>query len=295
MPSQEGSEVFDNLIVGQTTKFLDEVLFAVTIYRLRVIDSKAWISLENALAPFGQIALLFVYDNSPIAQELPRSPLLTPQYEHDANNPGISAAFNAAYRFAKGRGKRWLLLLDQDTLVNALAIAQYAAAVKAYPSHSLFAPIVVDSKGMLSPFRFRYGRGFRVSRLATAFLPLQEFRAINAGLLVSSDLFRRTGGYEEAIVLDFSDIAFLEKVKPICDSLGLVDAIIEQDFSGSNASNCSADLERFKRYSEGALQFSRCFGHPLEIRWGTFLRAMKLTFQWRSLEFLRIHFKAWKT
>lgn len=293
LPSLEGSPVFDNLLVAQTAEFLDEVLFAMTVYRLQVSECKAWTCLERALSPHGLRAELFIYDNSPVAQVPPHTIHLKTHYQHDSSNPGISAAYNAAFRTAMNTRKKWLLFLDQDTQLDANAIIQYVEAVNANPSHSLFAPMVMDSRGALSPFQFKNGKGIRVNRFSSAFLPLHEFRAINSGLLVTCELFSKAGGYEESIALDFSDIAFLEKVKPICDSICLVKANLRQEFSGSAALDRSAALERFKKYNEGARQFARRFGGLAEIRRSALLRAVRLTLQWWRTEFLSIHFKTW--
>lgn len=285
--------MFDNLSVAQTARFLDDVLFAMTVYRLPVNNCEAWTSLEGALSTIGLKANLFIYDNGPAAQDPPDSLCLTSHYQHDATNPGISVAYNSAFQIAEQIGKKWLLFLDQDTRINAKAIAAYATAVNTHPSQSLFAPVVMDSRGVLSPFRFKRGVGFRVGGFSSRYLSLHEFRAINAGLLVSSDLFRRAGGYEDSIALDFSDIAFLEKVKPICSAMCRVDAILEQEFSGTATSNRSSVLDRFKKYNQGAFHFVRCFHYPAAIRWRAFLRATKLALRWRSMEFLRVHFKTW--
>ncbi len=277
---------------GRVKQFLDEVLFVVVAYKQSLICCRSWTSLEACLSREGLHAELYIYDNSPEPQAVQHSLHISSHYHHDATNPGVSAAFNAACRFATRREKKWILLLDQDTRLGGEAISHYAAAVDAHPSHPLFAPLVVDTIGIISPFRFRNGRGMRVSGMHSGFLPLKTFRAVNAGLLISCELFGRVGGYEQEIALDFSDIAFLEKVQPLCLSLCLVDTTLEQDFSGTSLDDLQATVERFRKYCEGAHTFANRFSRR-GIRRTSFLRAVKLSLRWKELEFMRIHFKAW--
>jgi len=273
--------------------FLDQVVFTITVYRMPAEQTPAWRSLSSALAQGNQKTDVVIYDNSPNVAKIPDAEAMNVHYHHNPLNPGVSAAYNYAHRHAVSTGKPWLLLLDQDAQLPPDFVRHYVDAINANPDLFIFCPVVVDNHGAFSPFRFARGGGQRVRSFSTSRLPLETFRAVNSGLLIGCDVLSKAGGYDESIELDFSDIAFLEKVRHFHPVIGLVHTTLRQQLSSSSPSTMKEKLDRFYKYNQGAVRFGRRSGQELTLRLRSLARALKLSLVHRNLEFVAIHFKIW--
>jgi GT2 family glycosyltransferase len=96
-------------------------------------------------------------------------------------NPGVSRAYLEGARVAAERGKRWLLLLDQDTCFPSEAITVYADALRRYPTEVLFAPVLRAGARIVSPCAYRFPRGRPRGRPRPASRTLRGNRCSTAG------------------------------------------------------------------------------------------------------------------
>src|SRR5690348_9121967 len=96
-------------------------IFAVMVlYKHTPEESETFSTLRTLLERRPDLAgamQLLVYDNSPIAQEIPALPIPT-QYISNPKNPGLAAAYSVGLHLAGEQVADWLLLLDQDTLLT---------------------------------------------------------------------------------------------------------------------------------------------------------------------------------
>ena len=209
-------------------------------------------------------------------------------YVHDASNPGVGAAYNAGADRAEALGKRWLLLLDQDTLFPPDALDAYVEAVRHHPGCELFAPVLMSGGTACSPCRVVHGRGrpAPAAALVPGPHPLGGLHVLNSGLLVRTDLFRRAGGYDPEFRLDFSDFAFLHRVAHETDTVCVVDAALRHSLS-SGETDPGRLLRRFGVYCEGARAYSRLTGDPL-VYATVAARTARLVWQTRSLAPFRV-------
>ena len=273
-------------------KFLDQVLFVIVVYRVQVDHTDAWTSLSLDLSAIGHNATVLIYDNGPHPQKIPASAVLDVHYHHDRTNAGVSAAYNHGHRLANKMKMSWMLLLDQDTRLPQGAIVKYSEATAAQPSQPVFAPVVLDQHGIVSPFEFRGARGVRISAPGET-LPLRKYRAINSGLLVSLSLFEEVGGYDESIPLDFSDIAFLEKVSKVHDILSIIAVKMQHHLSGAEPRSTQESLERFEKKCQGASAMQRKLGNTRAFWLRSLLRAIKFSLLHLNFRFLAIQFQTW--
>ena len=98
--------------------FQEGLIAIVVIYNMELAHSKTFQSLNKALKKKNQILDLMVYDNSPNKQfhsEEFQLESFQVFYVSDINNPGVSKAYNTGFKRAESMGKKWMLLLDQDT------------------------------------------------------------------------------------------------------------------------------------------------------------------------------------
>ncbi len=273
--------------------FLETVLFVIVVYRQPVPKSAAWTSLESEIANLRCKTNLLIYDNSPEPQVAPDSTLVHIYYHHNPSNAGVSAAYNFANRLSLHEGNRWLLLLDQDTQLSRGSLLQYHKAFNDHPDSVIFAPILRDKKGIVSPFTFRLGGGVRVKSARSGVISLKKYKAINSGLLINSDAFQRAGGYEDSLRLDFSDLAFLRKFQTVDEKLMIVNTVLQHNFSGSVRQEYQKTLDRFKIYCEAAELMGGITGHKILFWFRSFLRALHLTCSYGHVSFLRIHHQTW--
>jgi len=267
-----------------TTKdLLDDVLFVVVLYRKPAQESPP-IQLLTALS---LTSVLFIYDNSPQPHDYPSQAT----YVHDPSNGGVSKAYNEAYKTASELEKKWMMLLDQDTSIDEGFLKVLAGSIAMHADACLFAPLLIDRRGVVSPFQWNGSRGIRLSRVGTT-LGLKYFRFQNSGLVVRSDAFAKVGGYDEEIDLDFSDIAFGERMRRITEKFVVVDYRLRHGFSETECVTADHALHRYQKFCRGAF----ALGRSLEKRWQFYLRALarglKLSWRHKDASFLRIFFTA---
>ena len=273
--------------------FLERVLVVIVVYRRALENSPTWNSLSVELTRLQSNMSIFVYDNSPGPQSIPLCDFIDGYYHHDSSNAGVSTAYNHGNQMAVQLKKEWLLLLDQDTQLTRGALVQYYEAFEANPSNILFAPILVDHSGILSPFRYRRGGGTRIGAMPETNMPIRKYRVINSGILVKCSAFNEVGGYEASLPLDFSDISFLEKLRAVTKNIIVVRTSCRHEFSGSSKMNMVESRDRFTAYVRGAYSFSKLAGNPFWLLIRTLGRASKLTVRYRSIAFLVIHYRTW--
>ena len=270
--------------------FLDELLVVLVIYKMKIAESAAYHSLTQALMTIGSSTSLFVYDNSPYIQRPPNDSVWSIQYVHDASNPGVSKAYNEGFGFAKERNKKWLLLLDQDTTFPSHSVEEY---FKAASSHPIVVPILKDRFGTVSPLRFYFGGGQRVKRSeGNAVMNLNDFLFHNSGLLVATETFERAGGYDEDLKLDFSDFAFVHRLRMHNKEFALANFYCSHGLATSEVKTRDERLTRFESYVSAGKYFKKTYAHSDQfLLTRFFLRGVKLCLQYRTHKFMLAIFR----
>jgi rhamnosyltransferase len=118
----------------------------------------------------------------------------------NASNEGIAPALNAGVRWAESQGYRWVLTLDQDTLVEADMVSSLAQVFRSNPFPQQAAVIGSNSrdqfgKATSSDEPIESG-GFRGKEMKTVLM---------SGSLVSVDAFTSIGGFREDFFMDCVD------------------------------------------------------------------------------------------
>lgn len=227
----------------------NKILPVLVLYNQTIEDSETYKTL--LLGTF--VGEIFVYDNSPVAQEtmlLERGGRFV--YVHDANNSGISKAYNEAAIYAKEKGYEWLLLLDQDTFFPQGALSLYESAVSCHTSEVIFVPqIYYSAKKAFSPVKLGFWN--IIGKFVSVGSHLwKDYSVVNSGMCISLEAFSAVGGYEDNVRLDFADYCFIEKIKKKYRSFYRIDVDAYQNFS-----NSESDVQKLKRrfdlYLESAM------------------------------------------
>lgn len=235
--------------------FYHQVLPIVVLYKQRIEESLTFLSLNQNLKEMDIRMDVFVYDNSPekqYSQQLFEWENFNITYLHDQNNSGLSKAYNTGADKAKALGKKWVLLLDQDTTFPEEFLLVNEHSVIQHPDVSLFAPILkLKNEVLFSPCIAKHKRGYPPKDLSPGIHSLWHYSPVNSGMLISLDLFTSVGGYNEKVKIDFCDFQFLEKVRKINDQFYIMDTIALQDYSNFEYSAAKQKM-RFTQYLEDA-------------------------------------------
>jgi len=171
-----------------------------------------------------------LYDNSPTPINKKYESKWV-HYVHNANNGGVSIAYNTGSKYALKANKSYLLLLDQDTSFNHIYLQILEQAISEYPDIHLFVPIIqYQSKRIFSPVQFSI---FKVdgASISPGVYPLEKYLPVNSGVCIKNEYFIINGGYNEELKLDFADFDFFSRLRKYCSHFLLLDFTAIQSFS----------------------------------------------------------------
>lgn len=267
---------------------INNILFVIVLYKVKLEKSSSYVSLTECLKHTGKKGNLYVYDNTPVQQEIDYlNPYWNIEYIHDSNNSGISIAYNRAARYAESCDKKWLLFADQDTNFGKYYLKELVDKIECNLNINIFCPILETKNGVIvSPSRLVFMRGCPIKNLKTGIFPLKNISIINSGLCVSLDAFSKAGGYNENIKLDFSDHYFVSKLSKHNSHFCIVADNIQQDLSTFSDSHVKV-VNRFRFYCNGAKYFlgkNNLFSLPIACT----LRMLKLTYKYKDIRFFFI-------
>lgn len=228
-----------------------DILFVLVIYGCKVEDS---VSFKTLIGKNNEdVKNLFVYDNSPYRQE---TLLPVAKYIHDTSNSGLGTAYNIACEYAIQYGYNWLLLLDQDTSFPDGALASYRKAM-ALDTNMIVPRHKITNGKFVSPTPYKMKTSYLQNTAPIGFAHFSDVSPINSGILISVESFRKSGGYEKNVWLDFSDICFIEKYKKYYSTYYILpDVICTQAFSAIETDKIKI-YKRYCIYLECARNFPR--------------------------------------
>jgi GT2 family glycosyltransferase len=277
------------------TRFLAETLAVLVLYKVRLDASDTFLSLTRSLKKSGRSMEVLVYDNSPTPmvrdEDLARDGLLL-HYISDPANPGVSRAYNRGFEIARQRGRKWLLLLDQDTAFPDDALSCYTDAVEAHGDSLLFAPVLVCGSTIYSPCANALNLNYHVKAVPPGKVRARGKSLLSSGMCIHVDAFARAGGFDEGIPLDFADHDFMKRYRRHFDSFVVLDLVCAHAFSDREPSDMDRALTRFDYYCKGARGSIKSIPDALSLPPLAFLRAARLCVRFGSLTFLRRLFRA---
>jgi GT2 family glycosyltransferase len=272
------------------------VTIVIVVYRIAFIDTISYKSLVQALSLLQwKDYVVIIYDNTDIlgwntglnlAEGLERV-----HYYHNAENGGVSAAYNYAARIAEQRNDPWILLLDQDTMLPDCSISCYLNSILTRPDLLIKAPRIRVNEKLFSPLRFWSFKTFSKKTVQHGEQSLKKYKIINSGMLVSLNMFQKVGGYNERIKLDFSDEDFVNKIRYLTSRFEVLDFDCSHDFSLTER-NLSKALDRYKHYLSGHRElkkdsFSECLTYTIVH----LIHLFKLTVMYQTTLFFSIWLK----
>lgn len=272
-------------------RFANSLVIIIVIYN-RALEACESFQSVLAMNSDDQKLHLFVYDNSPLPQEIKNYNGLEISYFHDPRNSGVGKAYNTGAEQAKKNDQEWVLLLDQDTSLPKSILEKYEQEITTNSKISLFVPVLKLKNGSIfSPSRYRFKRGFFLDSIRPGIHSLFNLAPVNSGMMIKVEAFFKVGGYNEKVKLDFADFQFVERFRKSYAEFFVLDVECEQDFSDDN-STYESQYVRFKFYCEGAKNIeNKDFFDWLQYNAVVFIRAIRLTLRFGRLGFIRSYFK----
>lgn len=257
-----------------------KILIVVVCFKVNIDDIQYLKHLKNVD--------ILIYDNSPSPQKVNSNY----RYIHDSSNPGVSRAYNVGHQIAQQIGSEFLLLLDHDTVFSNEILDEYRLLASKYKEKYVYAPIVVGSDKIYSPYLEKGIRNipnaidsFRYKELYS----LNNQSLINSGLMIPVKIFSDIGGFNEKIKLDFSDIYFMDKYRERHNDIVLVNKKLEHSLSGDEGHFKERELNRFKYYCNGARHYKEAIiSKRSKANRFILFRMLRLIVKYRSIRPLNI-------
>ncbi len=270
--------------------FLNSILIIIVTYNRRLESCESFQSILKMSITWNNIDV-FVYDNSKEPQSINDYKNISIKYVNDPSNPGISKAYNLGVDYAHSNKKKWVLFLDQDTILPSDILESYKQAARQNPNIKLFVPKLFLGNGvLLSPCKYLFKRGFHIKKIGYGLHSLNKISPVNSGMFIEINAFLKVGGYNERVRLDFSDFQFIERFRKVYKEFYVIDIICTQDFSNDDVS-ISSQIGRFKYYCEGAKNVDKeGIWDYLQYAAVVLVRTLKLTGRHKKSIFLQTYF-----
>jgi len=233
---------------------MNDIKALIVIYNQSLLDSKTF----NSIKSIPEIDII-IADNSTKDYDNQKAALQAGcTYISMNGNAGLSKTYNKVLsEIDKSTGL--ICLFDDDAQVGQNYFDALKIATSEHKDINIFAPIVKDRVGILSPCIIS---GISVSRAKDIeSIPQYGMSVINSGLAVRLKVFEDYQ-YDEGQFLDYVDHALIKDVvNHDKQKIFIMDNVeIVQRFSGSERSSRTADKERYAIFKKDIVYFSKKYG-----------------------------------
>jgi GT2 family glycosyltransferase len=267
--------------VGET-----RIQCVVVLYKNTVKESATLRSLCHCCQERGEIAKflsVLIYDNSPQVQEFRPEDFPFPriEYHHDPQNGGLAAAYNHALEIAHRRNIQWLLLFDQDTIVDIGLFTALLREIWAPPAEDICAlvPKLIRDSEMLSPQSVGPLRNVAVSRDFVG-ISLKRLTALNSAACLKVQAVLQAGKFPDEYRLDYLDHIMFHRLQERGGRIMVMDVTIEHHLSLLNLAT-EMSMERYTNMLASEWRFIRETG----ARGGTLIHRLRLLKRGLQLSF----------
>lgn len=221
----------------ETYYMQERVIAAIVLYKCAPEKSQSLQSLLGARANVSQRLVdlkIVVHDNSPAEQWSEHVPEDV-EYRRSTWNSGLAYAYNAALSIAVAQGYKWLLTLDQDTLLPSAFLSELVRTLGQLderPDVAAVAPCILAGTRVLSPNIFWAGTWPRPCPRAFVGISDRTVFAFNSGSVLRVAAVRQAGGYSPRFPLDYSDAFMYRQLAKFGKKVFVAgDLQLEHDFS----------------------------------------------------------------
>ncbi len=281
-----------------------DILAILVLYRRSLEESETFVSLRTILQRRHDLAgslRLLVYDNSPTTHEVP--PIsIDAHYISDTSNTGLARAYNVGLQLAVEGDSRWLLLLDQDTVLTEAYLEEaitLAASVETQSDASTsqghfdaMVPKLVEGGMLLSPHLPLTLRHPKPIERATYGVSTIELHPYNSGAVFRVSTLQSIHGFPEDFALDYLDHATFRILQNNSGRIFVMRAVLEHQLSTNEANGLdgSAMSVRQKNVLRAEHAFYRRYGtsreqfyHHVRLIWRACKALRAGSFRWGCL------------
>ena len=228
--------VEDTILHIAANKEMSDILFVIVIYNIRRDESVAYRTLSELLSAEEMAENVYVHDNTD-------------------NNVMLHGAYNAGLREAEKRGKKMIVLLDDDTEVTK----EYMEALQSCGREDdVYVPRLVNKKGQqLSPFSYRRDKGpfWRKRRKKLINSDKYVLTAFNSGCMMRCEALRALGGFAEDYPMDYLDFHMFLMFHDKKLKVRLLDVSLKHELSVENY-RAGVSKERYMQLLSAEERFS---------------------------------------
>jgi GT2 family glycosyltransferase len=265
----------------------------VVLYKRLPEDSESLQSLATCLRR--ESASFTVWDNSPDAApdaslDWLSTRFVSVEYRHTPENVSLSKIYNQIIRqhvINSENRPEYLVLLDQDTIVESDYLNSAFRAGAENPDINLLLPIVEGNGVIVSPANLYYGIGRRWIRVLTGRIRSHFRTAINSGMVIrASYLLKQFDGYDERLRFYGTDNDFMQKYAATNRELFVFDSRLRHDLASFSVEDVEAKLWRHRENVRALLLSNgRGIGKAL-IHLYAFVYSARLAYRFRDRRFL---------
>jgi len=234
----------------------------VVLYRCSFADSDTMTSLAELCVRHSELAqrmALLVYDNSPEPQTEPldRWSFGAIEYHHAEKNDGLAVAYNRALSMARAGGLEWLLLLDQDTVLNPeLMPAMFSTLASAVPTEvCAIVPRLMGEGRLLSPQIV--GRLHNVDYpAAETEISRSQVTAFNAAACLRVRAVEAIGGFPGEYWLDYLDHVMFHRLQAAGGRVLILNLVMQHRLS-VHSLDTGMSLDRYANLLAAEWRFIR--------------------------------------
>lgn len=243
------------------------ILAVLVLYQVEASSSLTLVSFLRALDESGLASQfrLLIYDNSPSQSAVPDIMPIPFSCIHDPTNGGVARAYNMALQVAEKEGNDWLLLLDQDTMIDAgylRTLLRSLGRLAGNRRYAALAPKLLSGKRIISPARVLWGgRLLPVDKTLIGIAPW-EIVALNSGTLLRISAIREIGGFNPTFWLDYLDHWLFNRLHRAGYLVYMLDAELPHELSARSMR--SMPVARYNNILLAEGQFYQCCKSPTE-------------------------------
>ncbi len=229
----------------------NDVLFVIVLYKNNLENS---ITIESIITNYKHTIDLLVFDNSPQRQyneNVFSYKNLNVFYFSDETNPGLARAYNYSLLEASKLSKKWILLLDQDTLFTEDYIKELYSFDKDQIGQDVVAIIpkvnsIDNPNKIISPAKMYIGGVFKPINLRSG-VSFKPISAINSGCLINVDFLKSINGFKNNFQLDMLDHWYFREIYKTNKQVYLLNSTIYQSLSVSGNFEDNISIERYRK------------------------------------------------